>query len=222
MRTYTRTDMAKPTAVSIVSTSNGCCEPRLLPDPLSILLVGEGNLSFAYALVRRLSRSGAFRRATQGATTSAASGTRGSVEVLVATTFDSESELALKYPESATFRTYFAEKQRVPVRYFGSVNATALASSLASAHVDTQKRRFHLGVFNNPHIGFEDLYQQRSLSSHILESLSGLLRSGPVLHPPQEVVVTLCDNRAQRRDLLGRAVRNGYICIAAQPLLTTD
>ncbi|KPA79382.1 hypothetical protein ABB37_05235 [Leptomonas pyrrhocoris] len=204
--------------MSSVSASTPCCEPHVLPEALSILLVGEGNLSFAYALVRRLSRSGAFRRATQGA----AAGARGSVAEVVATTFDSEAELATKYPESATFRAYFSAKQRVPARYFGSVNATSLSSSLASAHVDITKQPFHLVVFNNPHIGFEDLYRQRSLLSHFFSSAAELQKDGPALCQPQEVVVALCDEQAQRWDLLGCAARNGYLCVAAQPLLPAD
>lgn len=189
----------------------------LLPDPLSILLVGEGNLSFAYSLVRRLSRSAAFRRATQSA-----ANTLGSATDVVATTYDAEDELAAKYPESAAFRAYFAAKQRVPVRYVGSINATALTSSLADAGVDVAGHAFQLVVFNNPHIGFEDLYRQRSLISHFFASAAELCRRGPVMCQPQEVVVALCDEQAQRWDLLGCAARSGYLCVAAQPLLSTD
>jgi hypothetical protein len=195
-----------------------CCKSSPLPDPLSILLVGEGNLSFAYALVRRLSRSVGFRRATQ----SAAAGAWGSVAEVVATTYDSEAELAAKYPEAAAFRAYFAVKQRVRVRYVGCVNATALTSSLADADVTLAQQRFHLVVFNNPHIGFEDLYRQRSLLSHFFASAAELVDQGPSLSQLQEVVVALCDDQAQRWDLLGCAARSGYLCVAAQPLLSSD
>ncbi|CAJ1043487.1 putative Domain (DUF2431), partial [Leishmania shawi] len=89
-------------------------EARVLPDPLSILLVGEGNLSFTYALVKRLSSSAAVRRATRSDLTDGVR-RRDTVVEVTATTFDSAADLPRKYPEAGRYLTYFAAKQRVRV-----------------------------------------------------------------------------------------------------------
>ncbi|KAG5476864.1 hypothetical protein LSCM1_05196 [Leishmania martiniquensis] len=188
-----------------------------LPHPLSILLVGEGNLSFAYALVKRLSRSAAVRRATQSDGT-AGERRRGTVVEVLVTTFDSAAELQRKYPESVRFLAYFSTKQRVRVRYYGDVNAT----SLLSAAAPLRDHPCHLVIFNNPHTGFEDLYRQRSLLSHFFRSSRELNAEAPTGTYPQEVVVTLCDDQAWRWDLMGCAARSGYMCIAAVPLRPAD
>ncbi|CAM39002.2 hypothetical protein, unknown function [Leishmania braziliensis MHOM/BR/75/M2904] len=192
-------------------------ETRVLPDPLSILLVGEGNLSFTYALVKRLSSSAAVRRATRSDLTDGVR-RRDTVVEVTATTFDSAADLLRKYPEAGRYLTYFAAKQRVRVRYFGGVNATSL-SSVSAALRDSPS---HLLIFNNPHIGFEDLYRQRSLLSHFFRSARDLHIEAPTVDYPQEVVVTLCDDQAQRWDLLGCAARSGYLCVAAVPLRSVD
>ncbi|KAG5512085.1 hypothetical protein JKF63_07549 [Porcisia hertigi] len=189
----------------------------VLPDPLTILLVGEGNLSFTYALIRRLSRSAAVRRATQS-DVPPDERRHGSVVRVIATTFDNVTELHRKYPETVGFLAYFSAKQRVSVRYYGDVNAT----SLLSAPVSLRNHPCHLLMFNNPHIGFEDLYRQRSLLSHFFHSARELYRASATLDSPQEIVVTLCDDQARRWDLLGCAARSGYICVAAVLLRAAD
>ncbi|KAK7200454.1 C2H2-type zinc finger containing protein [Novymonas esmeraldas] len=188
------------------------------PDAISILLLGEGNLSFTYALVKRLSRSAAVRRATQQSDTVAGEHWRGCVVRITATTFDSADALPCKYPEAAVFLAYFATKRRVPVRYHGDVNATALSSAAAPL----RGQPFHLLFFNNPHIGFEDLYRQRALLSHFFCSARELYLGGSPLPCPQEVVIALCDDQARRWDLLGCAARSGYVCVAAVPLRPAD
>ncbi|KAG5503146.1 hypothetical protein GH5_04207 [Leishmania sp. Ghana 2012 LV757] len=187
------------------------------PDLLSILLVGEGNLSFAYALVKRLSRSPAVCRATKHLDV-AGERPRGTVVEVIATSFDSATELPRKYPEAVGFLAYFSAKQRVRVRYYGDVNATALSSAAAPL----RDHPCHLLIFNNPHIGFEDLYRQRSLLSHFFRSAHELHIGAPIGPYPQEVVVTLCDDQARRWDLIACAARSGYMCVAAVPLRSAD
>ncbi|GET89092.1 hypothetical protein, unknown function [Leishmania tarentolae] len=190
---------------------------HVLPDSLFILLVGEGNLSFAYALVKRLSRSAAVRRATQKDPV-VAERRRGILVEVTATTFDSKAELSRKYPEAVGFLAYFTTKQRVHVRYYGDVNATALASATAPLG----EHPWHLLIFNNPHIGFEDLYRHIALLAHFFHSARELHTRTPTMDFPQEIVVTLCDNQAQHWDLLRCAARSGYICFAALPLRLHD
>ncbi|CAG9575009.1 hypothetical protein LMJF_25_0030 [Leishmania major strain Friedlin] len=190
---------------------------HVLPDRLFILLVGEGNLSFAYALVKRLSRSAVVRRATQNEGV-AGERRRGIIVEVIATTFDSEAEVSRKYPEAVGFLAYFAAKRRVRVGYYGDVNAT----SLSSAAAPLRDHPFHLLIFNNPHIGFEDLYRQIALLSHFFRSARELHTRAPTEDFPQEIVVTLCNDQAQRWDLLGCAARSGYICVAAVPMRSAD
>ncbi|AYU79331.1 Domain of unknown function (DUF2431) [Leishmania donovani] len=206
-----------PQASCDEGTRKTCPTTHVLPDPLFILLVGEGNLSFTYALVKRLSRSAVVRRATQNDAV-AGERQRGIVVEVIATTFDSEAEVSRKYPEAVGFLAYFAAKRRVRVRYHDHVNAT----SLSSAAAPLRDQPLHLLIFNNPHIGFEDLYRQIALLSHFFRSARELHTHALTQDFPQEVVVTLCDDQAQRWDLLGCAARSGYICVAAVPMRSAD
>lgn len=200
-----------------------CLEAKRL-EVLNVLLVGEGNLSFTYALVKKLSRSRLFRRwkREEDNTTEEAVGATTTVPRYVcdvlATTFDPATELVCKYPEAVPFLDYFASKQRVHIHYRGGVNATDLQRTLPK---DTAMREFHLLFFNNPHIGFEDLYRQRALLSHFFASARALPRqSGASL--PLQVVVTLCDDQPSRWGLLRAAQRSGFACVAGIPLFPTE
>lgn len=198
---------------------------------LRILLVGEGNLSFTHALVKRLSASLFFARWRDVGTESdrdpnspppPATVTQCAV---VATTFDEEPEQIARYPESGPILAYFASKSRVPVRYQGGVNATDIVATLAAGGGGGFDPA--LIVFNNPHIGFEDLYRQRSLVSHFFAAVRELSfgaggRDAALARHGHQVVVSLCDDQPRRWSLLDAAARSGFVCVAAVPLVGGD
>ncbi|CCW63479.1 unnamed protein product [Phytomonas sp. EM1] len=199
-----------------------------------VLLLGEGNFTFTYSLVKKLTKSKLFHRCKpfgvstvasnddthDSDTTGTAPTSKGKPTCFVLTTsFDSIEVVMEKYPESLPIMKYFNEKKRISVEYVGGVNATKIQESLGSTY---KCLNFcpQLIIFNNPHIGIEDLYRHRSLLSHTFASirtLPPLPVPGPF--PIREVVLSLCDDQPLRWGLLEAAARGGFVCVAAVPLL---
>lgn len=199
-----------------MSASSLIESPEATCSTFNILLVGEGNLSFTQALVKKLSRSIVFRRYTTAPVDDLPLPCR-----VVTTTFDEAVTLATKYPETESIRKYLASKKRVSVLYLGDVNATAIAASLAADEV-AASLQYHMIFFNNPHVGYEDLYRQRSLLSHFFASTRELLELRRPTRMVPQIVVALCDDQPRRWDLLGSAGRSGYLCVAATLVLPCD
>lgn len=201
-----------------MSADDRCCTLR-------ILLLGEGNLSFAHALVKRLSASVYFGRwkAREAVADDVVVNNAMQCAVL-ATTFDSSSEVTARYPEVVPILNYFASKSRVHVEYAGNVNATDIEGTLTQCGHACY--RPHMIFFNNPHIGFEDQYRQGSLISHFFSSVRAMPTSeelnGQGKRLPRQVVLALCDDQPRRWGLMAAAARNGFVCIAATPLLRGD
>lgn len=218
---------------------------------LRVLFLGEGNLSFAHAVVKKLSVSSVFKRyqphkmspappAPASAPLSPLGRLRQRWAHLMVTTFDTLAQVTEKYPESLSTLQYFSTKSRVWIEVIGGVNATDIQSSLSSAHdrgegsmwsalssttaaatVCSSPQSYHLIIFNNPHIGVEDAVRHRSLLSHFFASSLDLFVPKEASLPTQ-VVVALCDGQAQRWDLFGAAQRAGLVCMAAVPVNAAD
>ena len=138
------------------------------------LLVGEGDLSFALALLR-----------------SGAVPPRG----LVASTLDSEAELRRLYAPWVA-RT-LADLARLGAATAHGIDATRLAEAATRARVDPAGAGFDLVVWNHPHAGFPGVRRgpgfendERWQASH-RALVGGFLRGAPaVLRPGGRVVVS--------------------------------
>ncbi|CCW70830.1 unnamed protein product [Phytomonas sp. Hart1] len=201
---------------------------------LDILLLGEGNFTFTYSLVKKLTKSRIFNRCKPLDSSTIAPITDGHADkrteivpvsrlrptcYVLATSFDPIGEVMEKYPESLPILKYFSEKKRVHVETISDVNATQIWESLESrpSHDNANPQ---LIIFNNPHIGVEDLYRHRSLLSHTFASiraLPSLSASRPF--PVREAVIALCDEQPLKWGLLAAAARSGFVCAAAVPML---
>ncbi|CAD2217127.1 Domain of unknown function (DUF2431), putative [Angomonas deanei] len=170
-------------------------------DEMNILLLGEGNLTFSYALIKKLSKSRYFRRNGEAKSDDHDGPTVG----LTVTTFDTKEELEEKYPEVIPIFEYFDSKGRITITYQDAIDATMVHESFTTP--------FSLVYFNNPHVGVENFLLQRALLSHSFSSV-GKLPSGEL---PQQFVLSLCDDQPTRWDLLRCAERNGYVCVFAVP-----
>lgn len=176
-------------------------------DVLNILLLGEGNLTFAYALTRKLSKSRHIARlpSSRAHTSShtpprdhVPNGNSSSVDCaagcatpsplperlptcrIFATTFDGKDALIRRYPEAVRILSYFAAKTRIRVRYLDHVNAVCFNQGEAWQAVmgETDTCPPHLIYFNNPHMGYEDQYRHRSLLSHFFAGIARMRRHG--------------------------------------------
>eukprot|EP00796_Vickermania_ingenoplastis_P007545 gene7545-5324_t len=204
-------------------TSNRTVEMPRDDAAFRILLLGEGNMSFAHGLVKKLSKSRIFQRHHPEKTATRVEGAVHRKELplrqrhlhLLVTTFDDGSALSEKYPETGPILDYFMSKSRMEIDVVNSVNAACIPQTLGGSH-----RPHHLIVFNNPHIGFEDFVRQRSLLSHFLRSAASVAGWRDSL--PTQVVVALCDEQPRRWDLLGAARRAGLVAVAAVPLTASE
>ncbi len=127
---------------------------------ISVLLVGEGNFSYALARARHF--------------VSTLKPQDGKLH-LIATSFDSEEELHLKYPETTQILTKLkdlsnSEPNLLQVNIFHRVDATKISETLPLSF--TQKPNEI--TFCHPHIGHEDLQRNSSLVAHFLNSAKQL------------------------------------------------
>ncbi|EPY27971.1 hypothetical protein STCU_05366 [Strigomonas culicis] len=210
---------------------------------MRILLLGEGNLTFSYALIKKLSRSKCFGRChvqpSESTLVNSASDRHDENDhdkpkvTLVVTTFDRRSELTRKYPETVPILQYFTEKTRIHIVYRDGVDATRIAETLwrrdgsneaiSDAGCGDTCDLFDMIFFNNPHTGKEDLSLQHCLLSHFFASARLVLRpSSGADETPSQVVVSLCDEQPTRWGLLQAAARSGFACIAAVPFTNTE
>lgn len=127
----------------------------------TVLLLGEGNFSYALARVRlHLAKHSAIKLR------------------LIATSFDSEEALFKKYPESVQIHAKMRElstqnEASLHVEIFHDVDATNIASSLPAGFLSAQTT-FDEVTFCHPHIGSEDLRRNSALVAHYLSSARSL------------------------------------------------
>ena len=107
------------------------------PGELEILILGDGNFSFSLAFCKLL-------------------GCRD----MVATSFDSHSDLLDKYPEVEGTLAQLKTKYHCEIIH--EVNATLALPQQLKDH-----RRFNHIVFNYPHLGVEDAVLHARLMGHI-------------------------------------------------------
>jgi len=135
-----------------------------------ILLVGEGDFSFAMALASR----------------------RGSRN-LVATSFDSLHEVKMKYP---TAHSTITTLRTAGVQIHGSIDATKLGDHLPVVAPEGKKLLWDRIAFNFPHVGGssdEDIENNQALLTAFFEQCR------PLLHPSRGwAVVTLRDTSFYR------------------------
>ena len=136
----------------------------------TVLLLGEGNFSYALARARQHLAKPTLKLN------------------LIATSFDSESELATKYPESGKILSKLHEIQCgwLAVKVFHRVDATQIAKTLLPFEV----KDLHECTFCHPHIGCEDLRKNSSLVAHFFHSSLAL--------KPSFIQITLLEGQYDR------------------------
>eukprot|EP00051_Salpingoeca_urceolata_P014207 m.180348 g.180348 ORF g.180348 m.180348 type:complete len:492 (+) comp18013_c0_seq2:137-1612(+) len=113
---------------------------------------------------------------------------------LLATSFDTESQLLDKYPETGPILRKFKAYDRATVIH--EVNAWDLAASFGD-------QRFDVVAWNHPHLGVEDMRLHRFLLAHFFHSVRGQLAEGGT------VSVSLVDGQEERWDLKQQAAKQG-------------
>lgn len=101
------------------------------------------------------------------------------------TSFDSDIEIAQKYPESEKYlNSLRRDPSRVTVLH--NVDATQLESypfhNPSESELNSSKvsSAFNEVIFNFPHLGYEDLMMHQSLIAHILHSIKQVLAPNAV------------------------------------------
>jgi len=152
---------------------------------MDVLVVGDGNCSFAAALAALLKAHRSEAR-------------------LLATTFDSAAALASKYPEAQGF---VQRAQAAGAAVLHDVDALRLHERewARKDSVHAPRRRFQHVVFHHPHLGVEDFKQNMALLGHFLHSAS----QPGVLAPRGVVHVSLGGNQPADWRLLQQARRHG-------------
>lgn len=130
---------------------------EVLPEAERVLLLGEGNFSFALSLARYLRPALLTRRYS-----------------LHCTSFDSAATLAAKYPEAAHILSALASFENILLEH--GVDATALHRSYPAS------LSFDQVVFNFPHLGVEDCRLHASLLAHVFHSVRPFLRALGSVH----------------------------------------
>lgn len=101
------------------------------------------------------------------------------------TSFDSDIEIAQKYPESEKYLKYLRrDPSRVIVIH--NIDATKLESytfpeSEMSSLKISSSPAFDEVIFNFPHLGYEDLMMHQSMIAHILHSVKQVLAPSAVM-----------------------------------------
>jgi hypothetical protein len=135
---------------------------------LRILVVGDGDFSFSRSVTRLISTAAA----------AAEAGVKATESVLVATSFDSLTEVCAKYPHAPkVLATIRAQEAPPRVTILHGVDATALHAADSAA-----LGLFDLIVFNFPHSGLQRVHLNRNLVREFLTSARGRLRpAGKIL-----------------------------------------
>jgi hypothetical protein len=137
----------------------------------AILVLGDGNFSFSRSLCQSIEE---FRG-------------RSDFQVVL-TSYDSEQQLLLKYPECRTTLKYLKSKQNV--RLCHSVNAALpLQHLLAESFVNGSINSYDYVIFNFPHLGVENSKLHSALLAHIIHQVLRVLSSNGIFY------LTLADDQ---------------------------
>lgn len=165
-----------------------------------VLVLGDGNLTFAHALLMRHNppRRAVKRARETDQATKHAMPSYSRIQ-LTASCFDSVEECHRKYPESRAITRKLIDRG-ADVRF--NIDATQLhnmtdeltaslksSSSSELATDDTKPSLFDWVIFNGPHLGFESVEAHRSLMRHIFHSVRSVLKPGGRFD------VTLCNDQ---------------------------
>jgi 25S rRNA (uracil2634-N3)-methyltransferase len=151
-----------------------------------ILLLGEGDLTFAQSLSKRLGKTDTKR-------------------VVVATSYDSLAQLQAKYhPEIHTTLSRLGKHGFVKVAH--EVDATRDLRAQLSVLCMEHGAIFDVVIFNFPHLGVEDARMHRSMLAHMMSCVRAVLRE-----PDGCFFLTLANAQAERWHMLEMAQRNGLV-----------
>eukprot|EP01040_Poterioochromonas_malhamensis_P000696 gene696-744_t len=166
------------------------------------LILGDGNFSFSYAYYEQISVL------TEGIS---------SAVKIYCTSFDSDIEIAQKYPESEKYlKSLRRDPSRVTVLH--NVDATQLDSfpfhNPSESELNSSKvsSAFNEVIFNFPHLGYEDLMMHQSLIAHILHSIK------QVLAPNAVAIISLAQSQQIGWKLNETAERLGFQFLEKIPL----
>ena len=157
-----------------------------------VLILGDGDCTFSASLSTALQKSDL-------------SGSPLRRYELVATCFDSEEEVLLKYPFSIkaiqalrALPLPTTSTENVEGRLLFEVNATASLESLTQAD-DKHREGFQHIIFNFPHIGEEHCHLHAALLKHVLYRANEVLQDEGCIH------ISLADGQAASWRLHGAA-----------------
>ena len=163
-----------------------------------ILILGDGNLSFASSLVHRLQ---VFPSKFE----------------VVATCYDNENEVLRKYPESKSFMTNL-RKMYPHVKLFFAISATSdLKMQLEKQ--GSPFSAFRSIVFNFPHLGIEDCSAHSSLLAHFICEAGKVLDS---TYEDSSIYVTLTELQCALWSLEKMATRNQMRIIIPVPFRASE
>ncbi|TPX47582.1 hypothetical protein SeMB42_g02098 [Synchytrium endobioticum] len=178
-----------------------------------ILLLGDGNFSFALALSRFL-RAGqpealqiAYRYLHKEIPPCQPQHQPRQYHVL-ATSFDTYDQVIDKHPESRDILRKIGALEFAQVMH--GVNAWELQTTFQS------RQAFDAIIWNHPHLGTEDFRLHRFLMAHFFKSCAD------VLAPNGHVCVSLVSGQEERWDLVGQANRAGLICLGSDEFIESE
>ena len=196
----------------VLSIKN-CPLPMMHGWPMRILTVGDGNLTFSLGLQRALANSfgqlahlQTRKLSTSVCSDQVSQSSKNTGKVLslvniVATTFDDETSLFEKYPESRPVKRKLLQ---FGVRVIHGINATALPSDGIGT--------FSVIIFNHPHLGVEDAAAHRVLLAHFFFSCQMHLRANG------KIYISLVEGQPERWKLIHEAERAGYKLLSSAPM----
>ena len=134
---------------------------------LRILTLGDGNFSFSYCLAKILMSENS-----------------NDDYKLIATSFDSLAEIAVKYPEAISL---IDELNKFEVSdALHSIDATNLVKCLSD------KSTFDCIIFNFPHLGTENCFQHSLFLAHIFDRyVNPLLIDTILLYDSDSIIIVL-------------------------------
>lgn len=163
-----------------------------------ILILGDGNMSFALALENLIRSKSSIAFEYLGEKDE-------SVDCeITATTFDSEVQLLEKYQECKDILPLIRSKR------LHEINAWELASYF-------EPDQFDVIIWNHPHLGTEDFRLHRFLMAHFFKSCTNVLKKSG------KVCISLVKGQHLRWDLVNQAAKSSCLNVTAMiPFLETD
>jgi hypothetical protein len=159
---------------------------------MDVLVLGDGNFTFSLCLAAHLSVSVSVSGSGGASASASASG-------LAATSYDTEEELLVKYPECSFVLRRLAAHGAAVYHRVDATDESTYPPCGPWNHV----------VFNHPHSGVEDIRRHRSLLCHFFSSAVKCLAPGGAVH------VTLARGQSKSWRVDSAAERFGLRCTHA-------